>query len=593
MKVLDILSDKIDYLFRRSKNADERTWDFFIRTVTLLILALLVVCLLSSPVGASGNTLISYYNIDLSELVSNPVNIKWNFTDLQYFTNLRYDTENVEYRMLPNGSNNFEDILFIDGMPDLESNYVLVEQTAGAWEEVWFIPKQYIDNGSMVLVADGQDTRIYSSIDYTFTLFSVNYSDLSDPSLYREYTIRSVSAGSYINPGQWEPYAYYATWSNAPYFLTDVNYDTYEEIASWVSNGMIEDYPHIYDGNYYNWMDGLLEQPWESGEIVSEGASNHLALDDFQIGITGVSNLSELMSADVVIGISGDDYIQNHPDEFEVRVDYRVLIKDSISGVPDPDSTWSQTYPVKTFFNNIYSMGVNEIFEHMPLENNSNVYRYYKNLKDTYNQQVVAQEGTFKKGLFPTLFDVVKDVYICGYYVPNPSVENNTIFNFDLEVSISLHEVGSSNMSALGIKKFDFIHGTESITSAEILHNYDPWEGESDPQLSPAVPSSGDVTSGGGGSSNVKVNVDVSGQKIPLGVKTKAQMEEILQNYRDVYGEFDSNWYALADENNDNNFLKILGLTLPEIPGIDYMVQCACVIFGLAVVLFVLKVLLF
>ena len=36
--------DKIDYLFKRGKNADERCYDFFIRTVTFLLITLIVLC---------------------------------------------------------------------------------------------------------------------------------------------------------------------------------------------------------------------------------------------------------------------------------------------------------------------------------------------------------------------------------------------------------------------------------------------------------------------------------------------------------------------------------------------------------------------
>ena len=40
--MLDKISDKIDYMFRRSKNADERCFDFFLRSITFFIILLVV-----------------------------------------------------------------------------------------------------------------------------------------------------------------------------------------------------------------------------------------------------------------------------------------------------------------------------------------------------------------------------------------------------------------------------------------------------------------------------------------------------------------------------------------------------------------------
>ena len=589
MKFIDILSDKIDFLFRRSKTADERAYDFFIRTVTFLILALIILCY-GSFVHADDSFPISV-GVDLSKISNTWL---FNNTDSVNFCDEYYGND-VNPQYIPNYSHEWVKDLPFDSSYDISSNYIIVydcNSSNNSWVVVCTVPKNLISDGHVIFYC-GDQCKWVSDGNYSMNYYVVNQSY----TIYETGTYNITSGLGSWNMGS-DYYGKKTVFANMPLYCGDFSVNGFNYL---VSNDFQDDVNNLYNMNYYCFPDlDLCEGAYISngiGEIITdqvESARNHLYLEDFQIGLSATTNLADLMSSDVIIGISGDDYIQNHPDEFEVWIDYHVMLKDSITGVSDPDVHYSYYYPARTFLNGVYSMGINEIFEHMTLSNNSSLYNYYRNLKDTYNQKVVADGQTFVRGLFPDLYKTLWEHYIGGYYVDNAVTTNNTIFNFDFEVSVAIRESGSNNISGIGTKKFDFLNGTESITTASVLQNHDPWEGESDPQMSPAVPSTGSsISSGSGGGGSVNVKVDVSGQKIPLGVKTKAQMEEILKNYRDVYGEFDSNWFALADENNDNNFLKVLGLTLPEIPAIDYMVQCACVVFGLAVVLFGLKVLLF
>ena len=594
MKYIDILSDKIDYLFRRGKNADDRTYDFFIRTVTFLILALIILCY-GSFVHADGNTIISYYNIDIS-LLTNPSEIKWNHADVNKFMNIKMETTGVEYRNLPSGGSPVQSILYVSGMPDLNSNYVLIEQTSGDWEEIWFIPKSYIDSGQMVLVADGEDTRIYSSVDYTFTLYSVNYTEVADIEKYREYNIRSVSAGNSIRPGQFEPaWSYHAAWSNAPYYLTS-SLPSYSDVETFVNNGMVDDYPIFYNSNYYTFMDGLLEQPWGSGSIDNiESNKNHMYFNDVQIGISSVNNGSTLDSSSVIIGCSVDDWINNNIDDYSVKVTY------TLNGKFEDLSAWNFDYfevmPLKTFTNNVYVKSMHDIFVGMGYYNSNT----YQAVNDYYN---IWSTMTYNGG-FPTLLNKSGQVISksIGNFKANSKNDNvpNILQEYSLNVDVQLIAQGVQEPSDSFIKKFDFMRGTESIVNSDGLRNNDPWTGEENPQVDPYVP---DVGSANGmnqinnNNQTVNINLDNRFQNIVSGGATNDDYDDTIDNIKSLFGTFKESLAVMGDstldqDNQPNGFVGLLQSSYSFIPGMPYYILGIVIIVALCVLLFIIKALVF
>lgn len=597
MKFLDILDNKIDYLFKRGKNADERTFDFFLRTVTFLILALIILCY-GSFVHAEGNTLISFYNIDISKLVSPPV-IKWNHADVNKFMNIKMNTEGLEYRNLPSGGGTIEDILYISGMPDLNTNYVLIEQTSGQWEEIWFIPKSYIDSGQMVLVADGEDTRIYSSVDYTFTLFSVNYVDTSDTTKYREYNIRSVSAGNSICPGQFEPaWTYHATWSNAPYYLTSSNY-SYSDIETWVNNGMIEDYPNIYNSNYYTFMDGLLEQPWDNSNV--ETTANNLSLDKFEIVLSGSKSPIGINQANVLIGVSTENnFILNNIDKYDLKVTYSFGVTGN--GIQSFVGSKQFTYPLATFTNDVFQYSILELSRDIKVNNQSFMDYYFDVLG---SHEIVIQNNPIKNynGAIPTLINKLYEVYIGQYSVQsvsNISLVQDAYFTVDI---VLMDKDG--NTSLHGTKVFNLKDGTSSVTQAGILQNQNPWEGDPTYSESPfpnsvGSSSNGSVIQNNNQSNNQTVNIynGVNPNDI-TDSPSDDDYNNTIDNMKDIFDEFRNGLGVIneasvnSETGQPNGFLGLLQSTYSFIPGMEYFIMGISVIVALCIILFILKVLLF
>ena len=263
--------------------------------------------------------------------------------------------------------------------------------------------------------------------------------------------------------------------------------------------------------------------------------------------------------------------------------------KDTMNSDPnDPTRTYSQILPLRTFLRSHYSFGMSEIYQNMGLV------QYYKELRD--GGPWIIADATYKSylpspysGTEQAIGDFVLKMLDAKEWVQVPY----TVFDATFTVSCVLVDHVSDEQSANYIKEFDFVNNTTSIKSAEILRNNDPWEGESEPQQSPIIPSANNNSSGNGSSGGVNVKVDVSGQKIPIGVKTKQEIQVILDNYKDVNDTFMDSWEYLSDPNNENNFMSFISDETKELPAVDYLINGACAIFGLSIILFFLKVLLF
>lgn len=336
----------------------------------------------------------------------------------------------------------------------------------------------------------------------------------------------------------------------------------------------------------------------------TEGPMNHLYFEDVQIGMTAQGNNLDLLSSSFVIGCDFDDYVKNNLDKFSVTVSYNVHMKDSNISQPDPNTVYSVNMPAKTFLNDVYMCSISEIFNNSPvsLSGYSDFMKYYNFITSTHSVQV---KSTIFDGMgwFPTLLGGI-DKMLGFYTIKSYDEANYTIFDFYIDVGVTLWENPyplSGNASNNFIKRFDIKNGSESIINAQGLVNNNPWEGESDPNynIDPYVPSSGAVSGsyGSSGGAIVKVgdtNVVVtnSGQKIPLNVQSEEELESVIQRYGHLQDTLHGYFVNISDEASDNNFFDLLGDTLPMIPYLDFMLECAMCVIGLGVILFVLKVLL-
>lgn len=601
MKFLDLLDEKIDYLFKRGKNADERLYDFFIRTITFFVVVLIVLCY-ASFVHANGETPSSDQGefSSFTEGFTNQAFVNWanenNFnynvlSSIGIMNNTSYNTDVFNSTNIANLPN--------DGTHTIENSITCLGVGSGGGTvnsaPRYGVKYLYSDSPITLSAADGAVYAYSSSQIYcTHTQLNSNLT-MYDSWGWETYNGQYVTSNISTDIGCYRIFVYGSQsdccWVNCPYYSVDTS-------EGWQSN-----YDFIYAFNALpdKWININYEYETQFPEEVPaevESNVNHLYLNDIQIGLTSTNNNQSLLASEVVIGIDVDDWILNNIDDYSLLVSYNINFKDTMVTNPnDPSGSTSVIVPLRSFYNNAYAYSVAEILRNINVNGIGTFLNYYNDLNsggidvvsvNTYNALLPSplKELEYKLGQFwLNLF-------------PESSTVNYTVFQFDLTVSAILVDHVSDEQSATYIKEFDFVHGAESVKSAEILRNSNPWEGESTPQQSPIVPSSGNSISNGSGGGNVSVTVNNDGNhKIPLNVHTKKELDAVIDNYGYVQQRLFSTFDELTDETKEDGYLSLLKQTLPEIsrevPVIDFFLKCAIVSIALSLIIFILKVLIF
>lgn len=349
-------------------------------------------------------------------------------------------------------------------------------------------------------------------------------------------------------------------------------------------------------------IDGLIDM--DGSPIISvdpfpdsESAANNLYFEDVQVGISSLNSNSDIIGNNYIIGVDVSDFVKNNIDDFYVKILITIRLKDSDLSINDPITSFNIELPCKYFLNQVYTVPISEVFANAPISGNySNFLDYYRHIQSTHSVRTTSTLLGDRSGIFPTILNTLD--YAIGFYdVSYSTVNDYQIFDFDSDVYVFLGARSLNNRtSAPYTKHFDFLNGSENITDGSGLINYDPWEGEEDPQNQldpyvPSYPSGGNNNNISGGNTSVVVNN--SGGKVPLNAHSQTELNNIIVRYGNLTKTFNDYFMGLANQSQDNNFLTVIEETLPMIPGINFMVACACMALGLAVILLVLKVLLF
>ena len=586
----------LDRVLLHSKNADERLFDMILRFITFVILIIIVWIYADlAHAKADGLTLAQYYNIDFSKLtVSNENSLMFNIDDyiacLSEYTNISYDSNYHPPFLATRYATNHDFISEV--IPDdCYSFYCYAGASLDGWY-VFSIPRETIDNGIAIWTRNG----FYATQDFTYYCGAVWYGSTVYPyysTTFDSSSVHSISVDQYCTTDN-------CYFSNCPMWTgTRLDSNTIGgpvDYSSIISDAIDSDFVQsnaLFNCNYFLY-DNILKNPWDSTEDV-ESNLNHLYFEDVQIGLTGQASNQDITSAEVVVGVSVDDWVLNHINDYYVNISYNVHMKDSLTGSPDPDFTIHKIVPLKAFMNDGYVYSIYDLFQE------GNFISYYNNIRSTYNTSVVSTDGWIhSNALVPTLLRNASYIFT-DYFVRTVESQtaNYSIFDFGLDVTVQLSAGalgGTGNMSYPYTKAFDFLNGSSSITSAEGLRNHNPWLGETTPQANPLVPQGNNDIIGGGGSyggGNTNVSVNVSGQKIPMNVQTQKEMNDTLTNYTNAFTTFTQSIRSLADMESQNNFYAVLSNTVPMIPGVNIFLQYVALTCGVMLILLVLKILLF
>lgn len=627
MKLINLMSDKIDYLFRRGKNADERTYDFFIRTVTFLILALIILCYGSfvhadsNVVGGSvgtGNIVevttldnaITEYNDTYGSNVYNPLlgsHLYYTYPDRPYMSEsflLSYAfPTSVSGRVYLGAAN-----AWVNVEADSDSYYMLVVpcnrsfyiEGSGNYDfstsdtkcsfEIFFVDKvnQYIEQRSVngCYIRNFDTTKTYTACPTV----AVSY-DTSNNS-YTYGVVDSSKSGNGIDLGS-------IVYTNAPVFskgsnitssqFSNTNYDSIINTESG-NDYFTQNNPLILNGTFNNDGSSNINTP----EV--ESNKNHMAFDNVQIGISSLQDGQNLDSASVIVGCSVDDWINNNIDYYSVKVTY------TIGGKFRSLSPWTFDYyevmPLKTFTNNVYIKSMHDIFVGMGYYN-SNTYQ-------GVNESYIVDSDLSYNGGFPSLLNKTGNLIVksIGTYRANKKDDNVQLILDDYYLNVDVVLIASDVQEPSGnfSKKFDFIRGNESIINSDGLQNSDPWTGEEIPQVDPYVPDVGNSTGGGyqinNNNQTVNINLDNRFQNIVSGGANSDDYDDTIDNIKSLFGTFKESLAVMGDStldqnNQPNGFVGLLQSSYSFIPGMPYYILGIVIIVALCVLLFIIKALVF
>lgn len=602
-KVIDI--DKfMDRVFLHNKNADERLWDFILRSATFFILLIIIMMSgLKVCASNSGNRTISdIYDIDFSLLpVSTENSLLWRSDEytslLAQYTDITYNSNYHPPYQVTGYTTNMEvpSQLYMDNC----YNWYC---WAGAGMEgfyVYSIPKHIIDDGICIWTRNG----FYATEDFTYYTGSQWYGNQTYPlgaQTFDSSTVHQLSNDQYCSTAN-------AYFSNCPMWtgdLTDPLYTgldiDYDDIISRIQSSDFEESYELFNCNYFLYGD-IMIQPWEE-RPEKESNNNHLYFKDVQVGITCTSANQDIVSSQVVVGVSVDDWVLNHINDYYVFCQYTFHMKDSYTGSADPNFTVTKVVPLNAFMNDGYCYSVYDLWQE------GNFINYYNMINSTYKVKVRSKYETFNKGLMPTLINWVTYGFADYYLDSIDHIENAyEVFDFGLDVNVILSNGalgGNGNISKPYTKEFDFLRGTASVTNAEGLRNHNPWTGESDPQANPIIPNSGGSSNGNGngdgataiaygGNVNVTINNGLGGNSDDI---TDTSPTNSIREYLDALNEMKSsiNEFTVVEEDAQGNktFLAFMKDTLDGFPIMEEMVNVIKIIIGVCLIVIVIKLLL-
>lgn len=630
MKFLDLLDNKIDYLFKRGKNADERTFDFFLRTVTFLILALIILCY-GSFVHADGNVIggsvgtgnivevttlsnaIEEYTNEYGSEAYNPIlgsALYYTYPNHPYMNEsfvlnyafptsasgrvyygaswqwVNFDVDSTSYYMLIVPCNR---AYYIEGSGTVE---FYTNDTVCSYL-VFFVDKstQYIEqrgmNGCYIKNFD-------STLGYT-QCPSVAVSYNTSTGSYTYAIVDTSKTGNGIDLGS-------IVYTNAPVFtlgsgintsqFTNTNYDSIIN-TEYGSDMFIQSNPLILDGTF---------NPDGSANVTpTEGTENNLSVDKFEIALSGSDSPIAITQSNLLIGISTqNDFILNNIDKYDVTVTCSFGVTGN--GIQSFVGSKQYTYPLATFTNDVYKYSILELSRDIKVSNQSFM-DYYFDVLGTHEIKVVNVPLKNYKGLIPTLVNVAYEAIIGHYHMETES-NISLVQNAYLTVDIVMTDK-NGNSSLHGTKVFNLKDGTSSITEAGILQNQNPWEGEPTYTESPFPSGTGSINGGNSGISQVNNNnqtVNVYNKVSPTGITDTPSDEDYdntIDNLHDVFAEFKNGLNIINDAsinsetNKPNGFIGLLSSTYEFIPGMEWFVLGISVIVALCIILFILKVLLF
>ena len=592
--MLDKFYEKIDYMFRRSKNADERCLDFLLRSITFFLILIFVLICWCMPVnadesyttlGAEGLSTEVFVSAELDAWLSEQSLTTSDFTTVGIASGLSsypFSLSDLENLKIPSS-------ITYDGMTYTPDQYNIFLARGNVSDHgINYLTCYCIVGENLVVGNGGYIVYNFNRTGIGVFACAVNPNNLNE--LWDGNPVYTQASGVQNGTNGFDTSITYQ-YFNIPtpiYYASNEFYTLFNdtEVDSNVRTDFSYQYSHYPDNVFQINYHYAIDNPVEPDTPV-ESNTNHMCFDDVQIAISSMQNGQSLENSQFVIGLSGGDWIRNHIDEYNVEVTYQ------IGGKFHNQNPWDYIYnevmPMKTFTNGLYIKAVRDIYVGSGFASSVAHEHLYDNAK-------IDSSGTYK-GSFPTLKGGSIVNSIGSYAVSllqdsgNTEVGLYTLEDFYISVSVRLYATGVENPSGNFTKKFDFLRGTESVLDAQGLQNENPWTGPTEEQVNPNVPSAsedGSMIQNNNQTVNIYNNNSWENHLNEVGDDNKKGTENLLDamnNMKQVFAEVSNE----SDDPEQQGFIQFLGTILVNFPGIDYIVWCVTIVFSLLVVIFFIK----
>lgn len=609
----------LDRVLLHSKNADERLFDMVLRFITFVIL-IIIIWIYADLVHAKADVNIDYSGFDaefipFDTLTTLSAEDGFLFMDKIYegleakgvdmSNGISQGTFQSSYQSLVNRYSYITDE-FLNNLP-IPNNVSAQNIDAGNAYRHSIENVNIDDNGYYIYLSEVSSTRFSYYIIFTYPDYQWMYGYNTAVYNYAEnYDYSNFYANKYgvsitydVNNNSWTASlfgsGYGASEDNCPIFSNDIVWYAYGGRNAVIASDFNEIYSpvtsQVLNLNYVNYNNLI------GSNTPQESNLNHLYLTDAQVGLSAPNNKTELINSSVVIGVGADDWVVNHPDNFYLQITYEFEIHGTIDGVTMATTVqpYTQTMPIRTFFNDVYTYGIPQLNRDCNLN--------YDGLS-AYGIRVVSSDNY--NGIFPMarragedIGKLISDAWQYIYEPPYPQLHEIRFTQFDLSVRLLLVDTShqGGNVSGDFVKVFDFLTGTESIKSAKILQNQNPWEGEPSTDPSPYVPSDGTGSgSAVGGASaratvgNITVTTGNGYQDTELHQLTDQDIVHNHQKIITVIEDLKYCFHQFAQENNHNSFIQMIYDDYNYIPGIEYITTSIIIICGVCILIFIIKI---
>lgn len=612
---VNLIDDKIDYLFRRGKNADERCYDYFIRTVTFFVVVLIVLCY-ASFAHASENYGTFFGGVQYDYFLK--------FEDV-YNHYLDYDRQNTDFSMPDSGvgfimSNpysvgpftteesfnnvvNFVDTNYaISGNEEFQYSYTVLQRRdswSNSGNSEFTITKIYSNSKAFLIVNswDAATSSAYYVIanednsDMYARTFSINY--ISNSSYHVNINSESTSKQITLNPqGQCALYfvdmpIYHLRYSNSGR-QGDYTYKTLDSMINAIRSGDV----NIQLNPYLDVLD-----PSEPEEPEVESNANHMYAELFNVYITGEPSTKLYSNYDLLFDIQVDEWVVEHINDYKLNINYQFVFTGNYIKDYNIVAQSTESLNLRTIVNTPYKKSLFTLFNEMKADGRS-VNAYLSEISSASDMYLMSKADTFIEKKIYSIFEQ-SFLYNIGaiYFQNNESAVN--IGNSYLVVScwLSTDEYESQTFN----KTFDFKNGTENVTNDGIMNNPNPWIDPDNPEQpeqklvtdNSVNTGGGSIAYGGNSYNNINISTGNGYQDTELHQLTEEDIKEnhrniirTIETLRDVFQRF-------ADVTNDEehqSFLQMIYTEFYQIPGLPYMVLSVIVVFGIMVIIFIIKI---